>query len=174
MQYGDSFQLPRNLYVIGTMNTADRSIALLDAALRRRFHFVEFFPDKWPFQGLLRRWLARHRPDMEYVAGLVDRVNGMLPDRHLQLGPSHFMTTRLDAGWLEKIWHRAVIPYLEEQFFDEPERVRDFALDTLLAAPPPTPAADDLGQAGEAVTPTVGEEGNGSAAPVEADGVEPH
>ena len=174
MQYGDSFQLPRNLYVIGTMNTADRSIALLDAALRRRFHFVEFFPDKWPFEGLLRRWLTRHRPDMEYVAALVDRVNGMLPDRHQQLGPSHFMTTRLDASWLQKIWQRSVIPYLEEQFFDEPDRVDDFALDAISAAAGPTPASDGSGGAGEAVTPEVGEGGDGYSTAADVEGVEPH
>jgi 5-methylcytosine-specific restriction protein B len=129
LQYAsEPFELPENLLIVATMNTADRSIAILDAALRRRFHSVEFFPDRPPIAGLLRRWLERHAPSMAYVADLLDAANRMLPDRHLQIGPSHFMRPGLDRRWLERIWAHSVLPYIEEQFFDEPDRVDEFTL----------------------------------------------
>jgi 5-methylcytosine-specific restriction enzyme B len=148
LQYGTGpFRLPNNLYVIGTMNTADRSIALLDAALRRRFHFVEFFPDKPPVEGLLRRWLGAHGlSDMSYVADVVDIANTLLPDRNLQIGPSHFMRPGLDREWFERIWRYSVLPYIEEQFFDEPERVQEFELERIeakLRKPATAGATDD-------------------------------
>lgn len=134
LQYSESdFALPENLWIIGTMNSADRTISLLDAALRRRFYFMEFFPDRWPVEGLLRRWLERHQPKMLWVADIVDLVNRELSDRHLAIGPSHFMRQNLDASWVEKIWQHAVLPYLEEHFFGEPDRVRDFELGRLRA-----------------------------------------
>lgn len=142
LQYGETFALPENLLIIGTMNTADRSIALLDAALRRRFHFVPFFPDQPPIQGLLRRWLQRNQPAMLYVADLVDLANELLDDRHLQIGPSHFMTDALSETTLKRIWTYSILPYVEEHFFDEPERVDDFALDVLRARLDSGEAAD--------------------------------
>jgi MoxR-like ATPase len=132
LQYSEAdFALPENLWIIGTMNSADRTIALLDAALRRRFYFMDFFPDRWPIEGLLRRWLERNKPEMIWVADVVDLVNRELRDRQLAIGPSHFMKKNLDAAWVEKIWRHAILPYLDEHFFGEPDRVRDFDLTRL-------------------------------------------
>ncbi len=132
LQYSETpFRLPGNLWIIGTMNTADRSIALIDAALRRRFHFVPFFPDQPPVAGLLRRWLARHKPGMGWVADRVDAANELLGDRHAAIGPSHFMRSNLDDEWVERIWEFSILPYVAEHLFGEEERLDEFRLDRL-------------------------------------------
>lgn len=133
LQYGaQPFKLPKDeFWIIGTMNTADRSIALVDAALRRRFHFVPFFPDREPIRGLLGRWLAANCQKMAWVAGLVERVNGMLDNRHLSIGPSHFLRRDLDQEKLAMVWEHSVIPYLQEQFFGQEERLVEFELERL-------------------------------------------
>jgi MoxR-like ATPase len=132
LQYSDDrFSLPPNLWIIGTMNTADRSIALVDLALRRRFHFVPFFPDEAPVQGLLRRWLQWHRAEMVWVADLVDRANKLLENRHAAIGPSYFLDKDLDEEKLFLIWEHSILPYVAEQLFGEEGRLRDFTLDQL-------------------------------------------
>jgi hypothetical protein len=135
LQYSQApFALPEKLWIIATMNTADRSIALVDAALRRRFHFIPFFPDKPPVEGLLRRWLTDHTPAMAWVADLVDHANAQLGNRHLAIGPSHFLRSDLDEEWLDLVWEHSVIPYLAEQFFGDEGRLDAFALTTLRAS----------------------------------------
>src|SRR5690606_25918879 len=90
----EPFELPKNLWFIGTMNTADRSIALVDAAMRRRYHFVPCFPNQGMMSDLHRRWLAANE-EPAWVADLLDMVNAELVERlggpHLQIGPSHLM-----------------------------------------------------------------------------------
>lgn len=134
LQYShESFQLPENLWFIGTMNTTDRSIALVDAALRRRFYFFGLYPDEPPVQGLLRRWLRENNRDAVWVADLVDAANRKLNDRHLGIGPSHFMKKdTLDEARVRFIWEQAVIPYIEEQCFGDEGRLAEFAYDRLM------------------------------------------
>lgn len=135
LQYSDEgFSLPDNLWIICTMNTADRSIALVDAALRRRFYFAPFFPDESPIKGLLRSWLEGRNPSLLWVADVVDEANRRLGDRQVAIGPSYFLRDDLTEEWVEIIWEHAVLPYLSEQFFDEEERLEEFALHTLRSA----------------------------------------
>ena len=133
LQYGEEeFSLPPNLWFICTMNTADRSIALMDGALRRRFRFFPFFPDKPPIEGLLRQWLKKDKRDMEWVADLVDMANQNL-ERHTCIGPSYFMAAgdALDEDLVRDIWEGEVIPYIEEQFFGDEDKLAEFAFDRL-------------------------------------------
>ena len=122
LQYSgdEEFKVPPNVYVIGTMNTADRSIALLDAALRRRFAFVEFSPLAEPVQGLLQRWLDRHELDPE-PAVLLDTLNALLieadGDRDLAIGPSYFMNRLGTTPDLETVWEYDLLPLLVERFY---------------------------------------------------------
>ena len=133
LQYSDEpFSLPSNLYFIGTMNTADRSIALVDLALRRRFYFVEFHPDDEPVKGVLRRWIGENAPGMEWVADVVERANVLLQeDRHAAIGPSYFMKDGLDETAVERIWKHSVLSYIEERLFGDDDRIREFDLSAL-------------------------------------------
>ena len=128
----ESFSLPDNLYVIGTMNTADRSIALVDLALRRRFYFVDFRPDEDPVKAVLRSWLREKTPHMMWVADVVERANEKLSDdRHAAIGPSYFMKEDLDDETVALIWRHSVLPYIEERLFGEADRVSEFHLEEL-------------------------------------------
>ena len=134
----EPFSLPENLYIIGTMNTADRSIALVDLALRRRFYFVEFAVNEEPVKGLLRRWLdANELGHMEWVADVVDLTNEKLGDHNAGLGPSYFLRNDNDSNPaladadVERIWKHSVFPYIEEQRFGDPEVREEFALGRL-------------------------------------------
>ena len=128
---GETFAMPPNLYVIGTMNTADRSIALVDLALRRRFYFVEFHPDKDQVKGLLLRWLEANNPDMEWAADIVDRANELLADREAAIGPSYLMKEGLDEEMAQLIWEHNVLPYVEEHLYGQTDRLKEFDFDSL-------------------------------------------
>lgn len=112
---GTLFQIPENVRIIGTMNTADRSIALVDHALRRRFAFIQLRPDF----DVLRRYHARE--DTEFpVEGLVSvltNLNREIKDPHYELGISYFLCKDLKAE-MEGIWRMEIEPYLDEYFFD--------------------------------------------------------
>ena len=144
LQYSDRlFSMPANLHIIGTMNTADRSIALVDLALRRRFHFVEFRSDEPPIKDVLRKWLAMKAPEFLWVAGVVDRANDLLDDRHAAIGPSYFMKDKLDEEVVQMVWEHNVLPYIEERLIGKRDSVADFALNALRRAGSEDVASED-------------------------------
>lgn len=149
LQYspGDSFTLPPNVFFIGTMNTADRTIALLDAAMRRRFAFVEMHPDEPPVRDLLASWLAATGKNGDERAALLGALNAEIgtEDRDYKIGPSYLMTADTDrVGGLQRVWEHSILPLLEEHYYGRISRqqVRGrFGLAAIrrkaAAAPPP-------------------------------------
>ena len=114
----DDFGVPDNLYIIGTMNTADRSIALLDTALRRRFNFVEMMPDS-SHEGI--------STDIEGVncqkllAAMNERIRFLL-DRDHEIGHTYFIDVdHMDS--LAKTFKNKIIPLLQEYFYDNWEKI---------------------------------------------------
>jgi 5-methylcytosine-specific restriction protein B len=132
----EAFELPPDLLFIGTMNTADRSIALIDAALRRRFHFIPFFPDAGAMADLLDRWLEAH-DEPAWVGDLVKMVNRELIEDlggpHLQIGPSYFMQKDLTEDRLRRIWTYSVFPFIEDQLFGDADRLKAYEHDRVRA-----------------------------------------
>jgi len=144
LQYSEErFSLPKNLYILGTMNTADRSIAFVDAALRRRFHFHQFFPDRPPVEGTLNRYLNKHNPSLRWLTDVVDRANEKLADPNIAIGHSHFFRPDLSEELIGKIWKHSILPYVEDQFFDDPDRVAQFTIDALRSDDTTNPEEDD-------------------------------
>ncbi|MFJ1595479.1 DUF4357 domain-containing protein [Streptomyces sp. NPDC088261] len=141
---GDDFALPPNLFVIGTMNTADRSIALVDAAMRRRFAFVELSPRSEPTSGLLRRWLHRQGEDSR-PADLLDALNSRIEEADFRIGPSYLMKNGVHRqGGLERVWRTKILPLLEEHHYGESLDIeRRYGLSALARS------IDNAGKAGE-------------------------
>jgi 5-methylcytosine-specific restriction endonuclease McrBC GTP-binding regulatory subunit McrB len=119
------FSVPSNVYIIGTMNTADRSLANVDTALRRRFHFEPMMPDPTALSGL-------HINDID-IQKLLEVINqriGALYDREHTIGHAYFTelldnTINEDAKFkkLKSIFENKVIPLLEEYFFDDWQKI---------------------------------------------------
>jgi hypothetical protein len=112
----EPFGVPKNLYIVGTMNTADRSIALLDIALRRRFTFVSVTPNPEllsPVDGL---------PLSQLLQRLNERIKLLLDQDH-QIGHSYFMDVKNVAD-LRFAWEHRVIPLLQEYFYNDGERLQ--------------------------------------------------
>lgn len=142
LQYspGKEFVLPENLFLIGTMNTADRSIARIDTAMRRRFAFVELDPRIPPIKGLLGRWLTKHELPTE-AALLLDELNRRLEDSDASIGPSYLMKESIYArpDGLDRVWQYEIMPLLEDLFYGQQDLEDRYGLSALRKAIAPQP-----------------------------------
>jgi 5-methylcytosine-specific restriction protein B len=131
LAYGGEFTVPENVYLIGTMNTADRSIALVDHAFRRRFSFIYLAPD----YGVLRRYLEEYELPADSLISVLKLINTAIDDPHYEVGISFFLKdgVRLKET-LQDVWHGEIEPYLEEYFYDRPEKIEPFRWERLIEA----------------------------------------
>jgi len=113
---GQLFGVPPNLHILGTMNTADRSIALLDIALRRRFTFVQIPPEP----SLLREIAG---VDLSDLLTQLNRRLATLLDRDHQIGHSYLMGIE-DIEQLRFVWYHQIVPLLQEYFYNDGQRLR--------------------------------------------------
>jgi len=129
----ETFSVPENLHIIGTMNTADRSLALMDTALRRRFDFVEMMPQPELLSGVIVKGI-----NIEQMLERMNRRIEVLYDREHTLGHAFFMSLVTDDlepnleqsseddifNELQSIFANKVLPLLEEYFFEDWEKIR--------------------------------------------------
>lgn len=118
---GGLLRIPANVRIIGTMNTADRSIALVDHALRRRFAFLALYPN----YDVLQRYHRGTGFNVEPLIGVLHKLNRQIGDRHYEVGITFFLRKDLTEQ-VEDIWRMEIEPYLEEYFFDQPDKVDKF------------------------------------------------
>ncbi len=125
---GQKFRIPTNVRIIGTMNTADRSIALVDQALRRRFAFIPLYPNYELLQNYHKREETGFAVDK--LISILKNVNLAINNKHYELGISFFLTKTL-AEDIQDIWQMEIEPYLEEYFFDNQAKMEEFLWDKI-------------------------------------------
>lgn len=115
------FGVPDNVYIIGTMNTADRSIATIDTALRRRFRFKEMLPDAEVLKGIVVEDIS--------ISEMLVRMNkriSVLYDREHTIGHAYFIPLKENSTveQLAEIFENAIVPLLQEYFYEDYEKIR--------------------------------------------------
>ncbi|MDK8381481.1 AAA family ATPase, partial [Granulicatella sp. UMB5615B] len=123
----EEFGVPKNVYILGTMNTADRSIALMDTALRRRFNFIEMMPDCRTIEDVVIRQNGKE-VNIGNVLDIMNRRIEFLFDREHTIGHAFFTSLKNDnsnsIGRLAAIFRNSIIPLLQEYFYDDYEKIR--------------------------------------------------
>ena len=123
----EEFSIPENVYIIGTMNTADRSLAIMDYALRRRFYFVDIKCET----KRLEEWLKENGCKLiaSELIGAIENMNKQIEEemhsKDFAIGHSYFMREGLDSDKLEEVMDFGVKPLLKEYFFDKEEKVEE-------------------------------------------------
>lgn len=126
------FTVPQNVRIIGMMNTADRSLALMDYALRRRFAFFDFAP-AFSSEGFKNYLAEKNSAKLEKLIAAVESLNSTIStDESLgdgfRIGHSYFCTDdEVTDEWLKSVVEYEVIPLIKEYWFDEPTKVRDWS-----------------------------------------------
>ncbi len=121
----EEFSVPDNVYILGTMNTADRSIALMDTALRRRFNFVEMMPDTNVIEGIT---VSDDDKTLD-VAKMLEAINKRIEylyDREHTIGHAFFTRLWNDNSMecLASIFKNKVVPLLQEYFYEDYEKIQ--------------------------------------------------
>jgi len=133
----DYFYIPENLHIIGTMNTADRSLAIVDYALRRRFAFIDIEPS---FDNKFESFL-KDKKDFEYefiqkhIKSKIINLNTKIENdnnlgKDYKIGHSYFCTYNSTNNnhkekWLKEVYEYEIVPLLEEMWFDEQEQCKE-------------------------------------------------
>lgn len=124
----DIFSIPSNLYFLGTMNTSDRSLALVDHALRRRFDFITLEPN---FEAVYKYQEEKDEKQIKYFVSNLKEINAIIRNEPTlgsgyEIGHAYFMKTRpLNIENLNDIWDFEIMPLLTEYYFDNIPRIAE-------------------------------------------------
>jgi len=127
----EQFSVPANIHIIGMMNTADRSLAMIDYALRRRFAFFDMEP-AFQSDGFKARQVAIQNPKFDALVSVVEALNRTIGEDvslgvGFRIGHSYFCTNDVvDNAWLYSVIDYELVPLLNEYWFDEPSKVESW------------------------------------------------